>query len=646
MAKRTRDDGSATDEAEEPRDRRPLTEPVYWREYDTPEEAEDEQKAMRKGTKNLRYLLMADPNVKRRTAIAEARATILHAIKSTLPDVEWKAEWFVHWLNVMSNWSTGAKWKLTAFTTSIRAVSRKLYNDAIESNPFNVIVNASLNTVPGAGETSFTPLGPDVDRALGVTTLHLWEFSEQLQGAGLGSTILSAMTTMGMIRMEGALLAITGCHMPTFLVTDGRYGFQNQSEWGTYTYGMAPSGNPLMRFPPVLEGDEAGDVSHDEIIAWTTPSLRTMFEYMQHYGADVQLGMKPGAYNWSASRTRFQGHPLYRALLNIEHLLAKMNVAGPAREDGNAVWKRSKAHLDKFDPLDPLDPYANVERRFSYRDDADTTAPHPALRNPLRRYHAFRCSPGELVLVGILPDIADRTTMSKEDFWLPLDKVAPLRAYLAREQRQEVLVLRDIIVDAPIPKDLRVNMQLIIYFFISVARELGLPVVFDTRGVWQDRYSWSIGDVFRFDRDNSWLFDGDEWNVNGPAPFIASSERVPGVFWFYPQPKPRSFIIPPDVAAMTNQELERLPVGTSKRCIVDMVVKEGMPAPLLGLLALRPLPKAATASSSDEPEPKKARLVACTHCARPEAQFMTADGAFAFCGAHCQRRFEEDLHYD
>lgn len=110
MAKRTRDNGSATDEAEEPRDQRPLTEPVYWREYDTPEEAEDEQKAMRKGTKNLRYLLMADPNVKRRTAIAEARATILHAIKSTQLAAEWKAEWFVHWLNAMSNWSTGAKW--------------------------------------------------------------------------------------------------------------------------------------------------------------------------------------------------------------------------------------------------------------------------------------------------------------------------------------------------------------------------------------------------------------------------------------------------------------------------------------------------------------------------------------------------------
>lgn len=619
----------------------------YAVDKEDPEAVAKEKAALKEGTANLRRFLLADPNRKRRSAIERAQETIFSALrKVSVKDPAWSIGSFGKYLTAMPGWRGDASWAVDVTSRKAVDATTELLGEADGTSTYAFVVRA-LGRFARPGVDPSAPrqsgLGTDADPTLGITILSSWKFSEQLQGAGLGSLILSALTTIGMMRDDTALVAIPGCDLPTFMVTDSRYGFHRQSENGTNVYPMDATANPLVLFPPVSDGTAAASPRSGELVAWTPPSLRAVFDYLAYFENGVETARKPGAYDIYAAAGGKRSHPLYVMLRSAEKAITEKVYLGIFQT--NSVWEK-RAALFKSPRAD--DPYNNLPLRI--RQSNTMLSPegtHDALRNPFKTYLMALCEPRQLVDLGILPDPADTDQMNADEFRAPLRTVAPLRTRLGYFEERRVLVVHDVNLSyrANSNKDAALSAaRLLVYFFVSVARELGLVTIFDTRGDWAADFARSGNDaatVFDFDTNNGLFWNPDYVNIDGPKPFFAASERVPGVFWFYPQVKPRSFVIPAGLDEWEDSELSILSKKTAKACITDVVLKEGMPAPLLRLSALRPLASGTTAAAPDASTAMQARYVACTHCAHPAAQFMTADGAYAFCGAHCQRHFED-----
>lgn len=455
--------------------------------------------------------------------------------------------------------------------------------------------------------------------------LHLWKFAPAIQGGGLGSLLLSYMTTVAMQQIGCAALRIHTCFLPTFLVADGRYGFVEQS-----AYFLSPSanGSPLLRYPPRLGGSSGLGTHAAPDIAWASPALRAMHRFFTLHKVDALQAPRKGADG--------KLHPMWIQLRVAEAILARVSLPGAT---ANSINSENDGWLGPFN----LRAFTEAEKKAFIIESVMKVPPQvgqaPHERNPFAGFTIRLCTPAQVEMTGCLPTYNDVTAMQDGAFWKPLERVAPVRG-LFPDAMHFILVVSDVRLQEPLGGTERSNfLRILITFFVEVARELGYPVLFDMRA----ETGTSIATAADFD-----LGPGGPSSIawdhtlmgNGPVPFIAASAVVKDTYWHYPQTKPKTFAVPPAYASLPREEVATLPDDFYKAFNVPMVARESMPAALARL--------AAVSEPVVERKSKRARYVAlaCTNCAHPQAQFMTADGAHAFCGAQCQRRFEDNSQFE
>lgn len=455
--------------------------------------------------------------------------------------------------------------------------------------------------------------------------LHLWKFAPAIQGGGLGSLLLSYMTTVAMQWSGCPALRGHTCYLPTFLVIDGRYGIVEQSG---YFMSAGAKGSALLRYPPRL-GERMGIGTHNAPdIAWTSPALRAMHRFFTLHKVDALQAPRKGADG--------KLHPMWIQLRVAEAILARVSIPGAT---ANSINSEDDAWVGPFN----LRAFTEAEKKAFIIESVMKAPPQmgraPHEGSPFAAFTIRLCTPAQLEKTGCLPTYNDVTTMEDGAFWKPLERVAPVRG-LFPDAMHYILVVSGIHMHEHLSENGRRDcFRILITFFVEVARELGYPVLFDMRA----ETGAPVANAADFD-----LGPGGPSSIawdhtlmgNGPTPFIAASAVVKDTYWHYPQTKPKTFAVPPAYANLPREEVAALPDDFYKAFNVPMPARESMPPALARL--------AAVSEPVVERKSKRARYVAlaCTNCAHPQAQFMTADGAHAFCGAQCQRRFEDNSQFE
>lgn len=615
-----------------------------------------EDSELRAATGNLRWMLLREPQLARRIAVQQARESIRQAVlQNGDPIADWATAAFGGELAAKKGWTTAATWDITLDLKNLEEIDS-------DETPYIVAPASARDQAYWFYTTRAekTPLGPGAEHNSTITHLSFWEFDPLLQSAGLGSAILAALTTVAMVTGEGLLLAIERCYMPSFLVADGRYGFTEQSKYADAGFVQSGNANPLLRYPPILNGPSVGRELNRTLIAWVAPSLRALHRYMQWDGIEHPDEVPDGVYEWlqdemATDSEVTESHPFWRMLRGVEEAVAGALFPSPAADVIRESWLTQAAAGNLSDMgEEERDAYGRAAMRSDFEDRLVPPAEQDlswAFLNPLRGLRLFLCTPDELRAIGLVVTADDVGVLRDEAFWKPLERVAPLRGLMPGGAPKLTLVVAMLKIAHNVPAAFS-TMRMLVGFFVELARELGVPVVFDTRRDWPAEFAANRYAAI-FDLDPA-QFEGTRPNAfawqpmvmgNGPAPFLQESVLTPGVYWFYPQAKPRTFRVPDAVMSVdTDKELRELPATTARDCLLPVVTHEGRPAPLARLAALRGRPGEARAEG--EPAGKQPRYtasasLACTNCSHPQAAFVTGDGAFAFCGAHCQRRFED-----
>lgn len=442
--------------------------------------------------------------------------------------------------------------------------------------------------------------------------IRYWALPSALQGMGLMKTVFSTAIVASYCTERQQMIKIHHAFLPTVLLTDGFWAVTKQIVDATR---YVPELTELYWCPAVLAGEKIAwthaiiDPPEASNLIWTPASMRAEMRYIQCYSYGYDSGphvphfygrMLHGMEQWVATEMKKVATIVTQRFMHVDRRLIK------TMQDN---WEKTV-------------PFLMCELALEMKDELDA------------------------------------------DFFAPLIKSVPYHSRWGKT-RLPVLSLRQL-KEHPKLKDNELNrtnqIRVFIAFLVDLVRDLGLPLV-----IALDKVSDPINDSIGMDRcapavtamhvcrinnvdgvhptdwpytwpTKEWSWPSDVLGMGSAPIFMEDQEK--GHLWFYPQPKHRSFAIPPELIERTinTKTIDWVSYQDVMRCVKTVPEQESVPLPLVQYLSRIPLD-----DDDLEPKRKKARLETlltseypCTHCASHQAKMMHPERPLElFCNSHC-----------
>lgn len=492
-----------------------------------------------------------------------------------------------------------------------------------------------------------------------IRSIHVgyWELPPLLQGAGLANMLLSFLMYTAMFRVEWSALpylSITDCSMATFRVVDTVFGMERPVRFDR----VSPDRSPLFFYYPSLASSSislrTGAMStHGSLlinnVEWWSPAMRALRRRLEWLKPpELPSQARTAMYTFFLQRAQEQfaayvgfGPLAHRPLLN-------------APQGYRVVSFTALTALTALAPDAYLAPFEGVSMR---------------LEEPMELLSSGRVT--EEQLQRLCASIVQQ----------PLRRVAPFRDIRPYPQDPQDPLVLVVDVTRPAASQPLSEFRIFVMFCVDLARACGLLLCVNASDdmsavIAKSKLHWyksdttdyragtadavmaladsSVAVVNGSKRTPLWALPAGDWTT-GPAPFFLRSPNSEQDYWFYPQPKPPSFVLPSALRAVRSQDQVQAMAGDHRpEAVASCTPAGGMPrteqcpAPLAAVFAGAASKRTRPDDEEDKDDEKdattkrarfQAAAVSCTHCARPWATFVARHGMHAFCDAQCQTDF-------